>query len=276
MNIGNWFKKNCSTILTCFGAGGMIATVVLAIKATTKAIAKIQTARIDKGEVTFDGEWNSAVIKNGYGSFELPVLTVIETIQACWKDYIPMTTVGTASLICVFGANALNRHQQAALASAYTALAGIYEGYREKVKQICGVETDALIEKAAAQEKKDAEDDRPPWDEPQTFYLECNDKPLFFERTMEQVLCAEYDVNRYFRLKGQITLNEFLDIFELEHVEGGDLIGWDDYIGEIAFGYQWIDFVHRHFETDDGLIVCSIDLPFPPHLLNEEDIESQF
>lgn len=251
MNIGNWIKKNGSTILTCLGAGGMIATTVLTVRATLKARDACLNARIEKDD---------------------DHLTRGEVVRASLPAFIPPIAVGTGTLVCIFGANILSRKQQAALASAYTALASAFEGYRDKVRMICGSETDALVQKAVEQEKKDIAEDRPPWDEVQTFYLsgDCTIKPEFFDRTMQQVMQAEYDVNRYFRLRGQVTLNEFLSLLDLDPVEGGDVMGWDDYIGEIAYGYSWIDFVHRYFETDDGLMVCSIDMPFGPHSLEEE------
>ena len=250
MNVSNWVKKNASTILTCFGAGGMVTTVGLAIRATLKARAACIDARIEK---------------------DRDELTKMEIFRISAPIYIPTVAVGTASLVCVFGANALNKRQQAAMASAYTALASAFEGYRGKVEAICGPGTNAAIEKAIEQERRDKEDDHPPWDEAQTFYLECCYKPTFFERTMEQVMHAEYHFNRNFRIRGWATLNEFLEFLELPKVDGGDDVGWDDYIGEIAFGYKWIDFNHRYFETDDGLMVCSIDMPFEPHPLHEED-----
>ena len=40
--------------------------------------------------------------------------------------------------------------------------------------------------------------------------------------------------------------------------------------GEVYWGYQWIDFTHRYFTTDDGLTVCAIDMPFLPHADGEE------
>lgn len=91
----------------------------------------------------------------------------------------------------------------------------------------------------------------------------------FFERTMEQVMRAEYEANRLFILKGSLTLNEFLQILNLPTVEVGDSVGWDEYIGETHFGYKWIDFNHRYFITDDGLTVCSIDMPFEAHSMEE-------
>lgn len=262
-NLTEWIKRNVSTILTCIGAGGMVATVVLAIKATPNATDKIQTAQIDKEEAILHGDREGVVVQAKDGSYELPKLTVIETVQTCWKDYISTVAVGTASLVCIFGANVLSRKQQASMAAAYTALASAFEGYRDKVKTICGPGTDEMIESAMKQEQRDVEDDRPPWDEVQTFYIEG--QPQFFERTMEQVMRAEYHFNRNFILKGEMKLNELFDFLNLPHTEEGDHIGWNQYDGEAFYGYQWVDFNHRYYLTDDNMHVCAIDMPFPPH-----------
>lgn len=274
MTIGDWLKKNASTILTCLGAGGVVATVALAIKATPKALDKIQCAQIDKGEEILHKLREGALEKSDAG-YILPKLTAIETLQACWKEYLPTVAVGTGSLICIFGANVLNRRQQASLASAYAALESAYQSYRRKVCSILGPDTDAMIEKAVEQEKQDIEDDLPPWDEMQTFYLPCCGKAAFFERTMEEVVQAEYHINRNLVLRGEVTLNEFLSFLGLDAVEEGDVIGWDCYIGETQYGYRWIDFNHRHYVTDDGLTVCSIDTPFAPHSLDDPEYDGE-
>lgn len=274
MTIEDWLKKNTSTILTCLGAGGVVATVALAIKATPKALDKIQCAQVDKGEEILHKLREGALEKSDTG-YILPKLTAIETLQACWKEYLPTIAVGTGSLICIFGANVLSRRQQASLASAYAALESAYQGYRRKVCSILGPDTDAMIEKAVEQEKQDIEDDLPPWDEVQTFYLPCCGKAAFFERTMEEVVQAEYHINRNLVLRGEVTLNEFLSFLGLEAVEEGDMIGWDCYIGETQYGYRWIDFNHRHYVTDDGLTVCSIDTPFAPHSLDDPEYDGE-
>lgn len=274
MTIEDWLKKNTSTILTCLGAGGVVATVALAIKATPKALDKIQCAQVDKGEEILHKLREGALEKSDAG-YILPKLTAIETLQACWKEYLPTVAVGTGSLICIFGANVLSRRQQASLASAYAALESAYQGYRRKVCSILGPDTDAMIEKAVEQEKQDIEDDLPPWDEVQTFYLPCCGKAAFFERTMEEVVQAEYHINRNLVLRGEVTLNEFLSFLGLDAVEEGDVIGWDCYIGETQYGYRWIDFNHRHYVTDDGLTVCSIDTPFAPHSLDDPEYDGE-
>lgn len=102
MTIGDWLKKNASTILTCFGAGGMVATVTLAIRATSVAHERIMAEKLQR-----------ASYEEGRTTSTLPKLTVMETVKICGADYIPTVAVGTASLICIFGANVLNRRQQA-------------------------------------------------------------------------------------------------------------------------------------------------------------------
>lgn len=268
MNVIQWTKKNAPTILTIIGGIGFVTTIGLTIRATVKSVEKIHCIESDKGLDLIEQMSNENPKEPDM--IECPKLTAEEVVEACWMEYIPTAAVGIASLICIFGANVLNQKQQAALASAYSALLSSYEGYRNQVRSICGEKTDETIVKAMEQEQKDKEDNRPPWDEFQVFYLDCYRKGKFFERTMQQIMDAEYNANRWFILNGQLTLNEFLRILDLEPIEEGDEIGWDDYIGEALYGYRWIDFAHRYYKTDDGLDVCAIDLPFEPHPLSEE------
>lgn len=142
MDIGKWIKRNASTLLTCLGAGGMVTTIALAIKVTPKAYSKVVDAKIDKA------------VEQEIQDLELPKLTVLEMIRVCWRDYLSTVAIGTGSLVCFFGANALSRRQQTSMAAAYTALVSAFEGYRDKVKAICGPGTDVMIEKAVEQENR--------------------------------------------------------------------------------------------------------------------------
>lgn len=261
-------QKHGSTVLTILGAAGMVGTVMAAVKATFKVQEKIAEARIDK----CDTRKGSVV--------ELPKLTPRELVQLCWKDYLPTIGAGTASLICIFGANALNRKQQASLTSAYAALEQLYREYRKKVVSLESPQLDRAVSEAIKQEQQDADDGNPPWDATQTFYVEGY--PRFFESTMEKVITAEYCLNRNFVLRGNATLKEFLiflgvnvedtkDAPSMRHLEE---YGWDSYIGETEYGYQWIDFDHIHRVSDDGSCVCEIRFPFEPHSLETPDCEN--
>ena len=92
-----FLKKNASTILTCIGSAGVIATSVMAVKATPKALALLENAETEKGEG----------------------LTKIEKIKVVGPAYIPAVLIGASTIACIFGANILNQRQQAALMSAY-------------------------------------------------------------------------------------------------------------------------------------------------------------
>lgn len=241
MSFSDWLRKASPTILTIIGAGGTIATAIL----TARAVPKAEKRR-KEAELQIEGE-----------------MTIVDIVKAEAPAYAPAAAAGIGTIACIFGANILNRRQQACLASAYALLEQTYVQYKSKVKSLFGIEGDRMVEKAIEQEQKNIENDRPPWDEIQTFYFEPYGK--LFERSMEQVFQAEYHINRNLMLKSSVTVNEFLDFLGLDHVENGDQYGWNLYDGECFYGYQWIDFVHRYFETDDGMMVCAIDTPFSPH-----------
>ena len=188
-----------------------------------------------------------------------------EAFQLLVVPYIRPAACGIATIICIFGANALNKRQQAALISAYAALEAAYKDYRGKVKTVIGEGADRMIEKSIEDEKKDEDDGNPPWNEVQTFYLDQYGK--FFDRTMEEVMKAEYHINRNFALHGQVSLNEFLEFLGLESIDGGDELGWDYYEMQCEYDNNWIDFNHCHRITDDGMTICDIEMPFPPHSL---------
>lgn len=242
MNIGDWIKRATPTILTTLGAAGTALTAFLVARGTPSAIERKERAQADKGPEK---------------------LTVMECIEAEAPAYMPAIGVGIGTIACILGANLLNRRQQASLASAYAMLNQMYIKYRGRVKSLFGEEGDLLIERAIEQEEKDEDNDRPPWDEVQTFYLEPYGK--FFDRTMDQIFQAEYHINRNLMLMGSVTFNDFLDFLDLEHVRDGDSMGWNLYDGEAFYGYKWIDFQHCYKTMDDGLTVCEIVMPFEPH-----------
>ena len=71
-----FLKRNASTILTCIGGAGVIATSVMAVKATPKALSLLDEAKEEKGED----------------------LTVLETVKVAWKPYIPSVLFGVSTI----------------------------------------------------------------------------------------------------------------------------------------------------------------------------------
>ena len=238
------FKQASPLFLTAMAVVGTVATAVLAVRATPKAIEYIQ-------------------LNTGYdhdGVMEVP--SKEEIVKATWKYYIPAATVGLSTIICILGANALNRRQQATLAGAYALIDQAYKEYRNKAKELYGEESDQNIRTSVVKDRKD--DVPKPSEGKILFFDELSYR--YFESTMLDVTDAEYQLNRKFAIDGEVYLSEFYDLLGLPRTEFSEVAKWD-YDSYIAFcGYQWIDFEHDLVVMDDGLECYIIHIPFSPKL----------
>jgi len=243
-----FWHRNASTILTCLGGVGVAVTAVMAVKATPKAMKLIEKAEKEKGSN----------------------LTKVETVKTAGKCYIPAIVTGVATVACIFGANTLNKRQQAALMSAYALLDSSYKEYIYHVKDICGEDVHQEIMEAIAAEKAEAISlHAPGFVDNNGLYLDaqCGETRLFydeygqrfFEATLEQVISAEYHLNRNYTMRGYTVLNEFYDFVGIEPTDYGSEMGWvinDD-------GTFWIEFNHREVDIR-GTKCVLIEMPFGP------------
>lgn len=227
-----------STILTCIGALGVVATAISASKATPKAIDILERAELEKGEK----------------------LTKFETVNVTTPVYIPTIVIGAATIACIFGANILNKRKQATLTSAYALLNSYHKEYRSTLIDLHGKEADEEIRNVIAIKRcayHQIDLDTP--DGKFVFYEEISGES--FCRYEREIMDAEYHLNRSFALRGYASLNEFYEFLGLPRTDYGNELGWsmDD-------GYSWIDFEHNLVSKDDGgTEIYSIDMIFPPH-----------
>ena len=254
-----FLKKNSATILTIAATSGVIITSVLSAKAAIKASRVLAHKEEEKGEK----------------------LTFEETISAVWTIYIPPVVAGMSTIACVFGANILNKRQQASLASAYALIDNSYKEYKAKLKELYGEEAHNNIVDAIAAEKcndvhifagsssqqlpsavsglassdiQEIESDS----EPRLFYDEYSGR--YFETTIEKVLLAEYHLNRNYILRGFAKLNEFYNFLGLETTDYGETVGWD-----VCSEIYWIDFNHRKTligDDNDSFECYVIEMPY--------------
>lgn len=231
-------NRNGSTILTCIGGIGVVVTSVMAVKATPKALALLEKAKEEKGEA----------------------LTKFEKVRVAGTAYVPAVVVGTSTIACIFGANALNKRQQAALMSAYALLDSSYKDYKKKVEELYGEDADENVRGELAKDKYDetkVEVDK------QLFYDEFSER--YFESTMEKVLRAEYDINRTIQIDGGAFLNEFYEFLDIPTIEYGDYMGWSACeMYEYGYGEAWLDFGHQKVVMDDGLECYIISFSHEP------------
>lgn len=230
-------NKNGSTILTCVGGVGVIATTVMAVQATPKALCLLEAKKEEKGEK----------------------LTAWETIETAGMTYLPTVITGVATIGCIFGANVLNKRQQAALMSAYALLDNSYKEYKKKVAELYGEDAEREVRDELA---KDKYEETEVSDGKRLFYDEFSER--YFESTTEDVLRAEYNINRMLSEGGGVFLNEFYDELGLETVDYGDYLGWSSWEIVETLCYCWIDFSHRKVVMDDGLECTIISMHFEP------------
>ena len=235
-----FLRKHSPTILTCIGAGGVIGTTVLAVKATPKALMLLEDAKEEKGEE----------------------LTKFETAIVAAPAYIPAAITGVATIACIFGANVLNKRQQASLVSAYALLENSYKEYRGKVKDLYGEETDLHIKKEIAKDGlKDY--DIPEDDNVKLFYDDFSHQ--YFEATMEDVQEAIYLLNRELVVKDYAYLNEYYELLGIDSpVEGWDH-GWSKGGYLTRYWQEWIDFKLEKVEMEDGLECHVILMEIEPY-----------
>ena len=150
-----------STVLTCIGAAGVVATSVMAVKATPKAIVMLKNAEEEKGDK----------------------LTKLEVVKTAAPAYIPAAVTGVTTMACIFGANILSKHQQAVMASAYALLDRTYKAYSNKVDELYGEDSSTEIKEALAKDEYEdiVKDER------------SEDTDLFFDFNTLQYFEAPFD-----------------------------------------------------------------------------------
>ena len=258
-------KKSLPTLLSCLGAVGVVATAVLAAKATPKAITVIKREQIER--------WDD-------NTEEYPEIPLTEKIGLTWRCYIPTIITGMTTIGCIFGANAINKRQQAALLSAYAFIDRSFREYKNAVKEVFGDEGYKQVVQHLA-----VENPVPPaiygslTGESFDFGVTDDEKHLFydafshryFNASFSDVLLAELHTNRNFAIGGEVYVHYFYDFLGLDTPKELMELAW-----YYCDSYYFIDFTHEKTIVDDGLnnepVECwVIDMTYPPTIEPIED-----
>ena len=245
-----FLKNNSSVLLTIGATVGVGLTVISTTKATIKAVEIYNEIEVDKKRKP----------------------TRKEVVLNTFPVYITPFLLCSATLACIYGMKYLDKKKQVSLLSAYQLVNSTFTDYKNKVKQTYGEDAhkklldQIYIEHADKQlvyaQNLTGEDVLLPDDdgEIKTFYDQFGDR--FFQCTMEQVLQAEYHINRNFSLSGEASVNEFNLFLGLAPTDDGDMLNWS-----MEDGFTWIDFDNRKVTMDDGSCFYAIEMPFEPNLM---------
>jgi hypothetical protein len=221
-----YLKRNSSTILTCIGSVGVVATSIMAVKATPKAMKLLQKAKEEKGEE----------------------LTTVEKVTVAGPAYIPATVMGASTIVCIVGANVINKRQQASMMSAYALLDKSYKEYKAKVADIYGEEKEEEIRNEIA---KDHYSGQGVTNKKNTLFYDEFSKQ-YFESTIERVQQAEYQLNRDLTMRDYAYLNEFYEYIGIDGIDSGWKLGWSVGACFDLYWQNWIDFSHPKMILEDG------------------------
>lgn len=203
-------SKHAPEILLTAGIVGGVVTVVEAVKATPKALKKIEEVKEEMG---------------------VEDLSRIEVVKATWKFYVKPAATGVASVVCLVGGNRVGARRSAALITALNLSQSTLSDYKAKMLEVVGEDTAKEVQEKVAQEILD----RNP----------VSNSPVV-EITDDEQLFYDYMSGRYFKsskhkieaalnkIYGDIVhgsdyacLNDFYNELGLPHTGTGDLLGWN-------------------------------------------------
>ena len=206
-----FINRHSPEILTGMGIAGMVATTVLAVKATPKAI-KLLEARKEE--------------------LETDKLTPTETVLTTWKCYIPSAVTGATSIACLIGASSVNVRRNAALAAAYNLSTSALAEYKEKVVDTIGENKERTVRDKVAQSNIDNTPIKTNEvvfvGNGETYFLDPLSK-RYIKSNIDTVNKIENTLNKQILhdFCGSVSLNEFYDELGLERTDLGDEIGWN-------------------------------------------------
>src|SRR6516162_605963 len=252
-------KKNSPHIFFMGGLAGVVASTVLACRATLNLDKVVDELRNDienvKGmEEESDREYHDKEYHKdlayvyGKGSYNIARL------------YAPAATLGVVSIACLTGSHiSLNRRNQA-LTAALATMTAAYEEYRQRVSDELGADRERNINMSTHDElitNKDGEKElikvadqngRSPYARFFDEYSPNWQKNAELNRLFVQ--CQQNYANNLLQARGHVFLNEVYDMLGIERSRAGSVVGWvisdygDNYIDFGMFEVYSRDFVN--------------------------------
>ena len=255
---GLTLKKHSPEILATVGTVGVVASAVMACKATTK-ISEILDDTNDQLNTIREAA-NTPELADQYSAEDAKKDTTIVYVQTgvkFMKLYGPAVAVGVASLGCLLGSNHILRKRNIALAAAYTAVDKSFKAYRGRVVERFGEEMDRELRyNIKAKEVQEIVTDEngnettvtstievPEINHDNSEYARCFDETCIGwtrdpEYNMMFVTQIQNWANDRLQSKGYLYLNEVYEMLGFQRTKAGQVVGWL-YNGD---GDNYVDF----------------------------------
>lgn len=184
-----------------------------------------------------------------------------------WKEvainYIPAIAAAAVTIGTMVTANSINMSRIKGLKIAYANLNTRFDKLKLAAMGAMGSEG---YKQMMATEARNKIKEAPICDREDEFIFYDYFSHRDFIAKPEDVLRAQYELNRLFALRGYASLNDYYILLGLPQTEEGTILNWSMDSGLEFYGYEWIDFVNEKHEEEDGTVWYSIFMPFEPSI----------
>lgn len=255
-------RKNSPEILLVVGITGMVASTVLACRATLKVEDVLDEHREKADKISAcwqkvqDGEIEPEQYTDKDHKKDLTV-TYVQTGVEFIKLYGPAVTLGVASIACIIGGHGIMKKRNLALVAAYKAVEEGFAAYRKRVVEEYGEDKDYMykngLRSETVVETEIGEDGKPHKVKKEKMVKEGDTNTLsvyarFFDescanwtKTPEYNLMFLKSQQNYFndmlKARGHVFLNEVYDALGMERSTAGAVVGW-----VVGDGDNFVDF----------------------------------
>ena len=264
-NVSLQVQKHSPTILVVGGVVGVVASTIMACKATTKVseILEENKKRVEQIHICMEdqelqesGKYTEKDAKKD--------LTIVygQTGLKLAKNYAPSVALGVVSITCILASHRILTKRNAAISAAYAVVDKGFKDYRKRVKERFGEKVDYELKhniKAEQIETIDIDENGNEKTGTKTIEVVNNsvleqysDYARFFDETNPNwQRDAEYNLmflklqeryaNEKLQKTGYLFLNEVYKMLGMEPSKAGQVVGWV-YDEKNPVGDNYIDF----------------------------------
>lgn len=255
-------KKHSPEILIVGGVIGTVVGAVMACKATLKAPAIIDDAKVKIDKIHKAAETGVTEAGEEYSvedSKKELAGVYVKTGFELAKLYAPSVVVGTLSISSTVASNGILRKRNAALAAAYATIDAGFKEYSGRVIERFGKELDhELRYNIKATEVEEVVTDEEGNEKTVKTTVHTVDPNMnsvyarFFDETCPAweknaednlyfLRCQQTIANQMLQSRGHLYLNEVYDLLGMQRSEAGQIVGWV-YDEKHPVGDNFVDF----------------------------------
>lgn len=266
---GLYLKKHSPEIMVVGGCVGVVASAVLACKATTKLSQITDEMKAAEANVKEMTE-RATVLPIDYtekdAKKDIALIRTKGVIEIA-KLYAPAATLGGLSLALILGGHNILNKRSAALAAAYTTMENGFKDYRNRVVERFGEELDkelrynikdVKVEEEVVDENgkkkkvkktiKVADSNAPSpyskfYDEYCTGWQKDPEQNLWFLQQQQKF------ANEKLKAQGYLFLNEVYESLGIQKTQAGQVVGW---VYNSEQGDDFVDFGIYNVNREDN------------------------